>query len=331
MITTILLVLFLVVAGALIAQKKFKVIEKIQKPNPNYTEGYGNRQPQYLEEFKLNYKLLVFLIVGLLGIMFQPYGMKKVEAGYQGLKVNLIGDSRGASNIKVVSGLIVYNSYTEEVHEVPLDQRNINYRKTPIVAKGGFACDITPSFNYSVKPAAAADMFVSLRSTYKSGGLEAIEEGWLHNAIIGAVNDVANTFVIDDIFNNRSKFEAAIVLEVNKRVGKWFEISQLKTNITPPGSISASINAKAKAVQDAITSAAQADAARADKERRVALAQADSAEVVIRALAEARAVQLKQQKLTPLYIEYMKIEKWNGALPTVTCGNSSGLMINLKQ
>jgi hypothetical protein len=322
MITTILLIVFLIVWGAFIAQKRFKIFTTTTIADVNARGGYR-------EEINFNYKPVVFLIVGLLFIFFQPYGMDKIEAGYQGLKVNLIGDSRGASNIEVVSGLIIYNSYTEEVHEVPLDQRNINYTKTPIVAKGGFACDITPSFNYSVKAGAAADMFTSLRSTYKAGGLEAIEQGWLHNAIIGAVNDVANTFVIDDIFNNRSKFEAAIVVEVNRRVGKWFEISQLKTNITPPSSISASINAKAKAVQDAITSAAQADAARADKERIVALAQADSAKTVIRALAEAKAVQLKEQKLTPLYIEYMKIQKWDGKLPTTTTGNS-GSFINIK-
>lgn len=322
MITAILIILFLVIWGTFIAQKRFKILSKEIIADANVRGGYR-------EEIRFNYKPIVLLVAGFLFIMFQPYGMKKIEAGYQGLKVNLIGDSRGASNIQVVSGLILYNSYTEEVHEVPLDQRNINYKKTPIVAKGGFACDITPSFNYSVKPGAAANMFTSLRSTYKSGGLEAIESGWLHNAIIGAVNDVANTFVIDDIFNNRTKFEAAILIEVNKRVGKWFEISQLKTNITPPASISSSINAKAKAVQDAITSAAQADAARADKERRVALAQADSAEVVIRALAEAKAVQLKEQKLTPLYIDYMKIEKWDGRLPTTTTGGS-GSFINIK-
>lgn len=327
MVTTILFILLFVIFGTIIAQKRFKIIETIKTPNPNYP---GHRQEEFFEHTKVNFKPFVFLVIGILFICFQPYSIKKVEAGFKGLKVNLIGDDRGASNIQEVSGLILYNSYTEEMHQIPLDQRNINYKKTPIVAKGGFACDISPSFNYSVKSASAADMFTSLRSTYKTGGLEAIEQGWLHNAIIGAVNDVANTFVIDDIFNNRSKFEAAIVIEANKRVGRWFEISQLKTNITPPASISASINAKAKAVQDAITSAAQAQAARADKERIIALAQADSAKVVIKALAEAKSVQLKEQKLTPLYIEYMKVSKWDGKLPTTTLGDSKGTMINIK-
>lgn len=332
MLTTILLVLFCIAFFGYLAQRKFKIIERREVPNPNYREGNPSwdRQPQFIEQTKLNYKPFVFLALGLLCIMFQPYGLEKIEAGYKGIKVNLIGDNRGASNIQEVSGLIIYNSYTEEIHEIPLDQHHIDYGQSVIVAKGGFPCNISPSFNYSVKGSAVPDMFTNLRSTYKQGGLEAVEQGWLKNAIIGAVNDVSNTFVIDDIFNNRAKFEAAIVVEANKRVGKWFEISQLKTNIQPPASIAKSIEAKAKATQDAITSQAQAAAARADKERIVALAQADSAKTVIRALAEAKAVQLKEQKLTPLYIEYMKIQKWDGKMPQTSVGNSGGLMLNIK-
>jgi len=312
MLTVILLIVFIIIWGAFVAQKHFKILSK----NPDGTPH-------------VNFKPIVLLIVGLLAIIFQPYGMKKIEAGNKGLRINLIGDNRGASNIEEVSGLILYNSYAEEIQQVPLDQRHIDYGESVIVAKGGFACNISPSFNYSVKGASAADMFTNLRSTYKTGQLKAVEQGWLKNAILGAVNDVANTYVIEDIFNNRAAFEAAIIVEANKRVGKWFDVSQLKTNIKPPQSIARSIEAKATATQDAITSAAQASAARADKERIVALAQADSANTVIRALAEAKAVQLKEQKLTPLYIEYMKIEKWDGKLPTTQAGGS-GSFINIK-
>jgi len=322
MVTIILLVIFLIIWGAFVAQKRFKILSTQAIADANVRGGYR-------EETKFNYKPIVLLIVGLLFIFLQPYSMKKIEAGYKGLRVNLVGDNRGASNIEEVSGLILYNSYTEELQQIPLDQHHIDYGKSVIVAKGGFACDISPAFNYSVKSPMAADMFTNLRSTYKTGGLKAVEQGWLKNAILGAVNDVANTYPIEDIFNNRSLFEAAIIVEANKRVGKWFEISQLKTNIQPPRSIAESIEAKAKATQDAITSAAQASAARADKERIVALAQADSAKTVIKALAEAKAVQLKEQKLTPLYIEYMKIQKWDGVLPTTTTGGA-GTFVNIK-
>lgn len=314
MITIILLILTCLTFGILWAQKRFNVIEK--DSNGRFV--------------KVHYKPIVFAVVALLFIFTQPYEMTKIEAGYQGLLVDLVGDSRGASTIKEISGWKVYNTWTEEIHQIPLDQRTIRYEKQTVIAKGGFPCDISPSFNHSVKRSTSSDMFTNLRTSFRSGGLEAIERGWLEIAILGAVSDVANKWVIDDIFNNRSGFEAAIVVEANKRVGKWFTISQLRTNIQPPPSIVESIKAKAKAVQDAITSESQAKAATADAQRKIALAKGDSATVVIQASSEAAALKLKQRELTPLYVEYIKASKWNGELPTTTLG-SSVPMINLNK
>jgi len=308
MVTIILLIAFCLIVGTMLAQRKFKIIQ----------------------DGRLNYGTIVFSIIGLLFIFFQPYEVKKIEAGFQGLLVNLVGDSRGVSSIQEVSGWKIYNTWTEEIYQIPLDQRTIRYEKQAVIAKGGFPCDISPSFNHSVKRSTSADMFTNLRTSFRSGGLEAVETGWLEIAILGAVSDVANKWVIEDIFNNRAAFEAAIVVEANKRVGKWFVVSQLRTNIQPPGSIVKSINAKAKAVQDAVTSESQAKAATADAQRKIALAKGDSATVVIKASSDAMALKLKQKELTPLYVEYLKASKWDGKLPTTSLGGNAGTLLNLK-
>lgn len=312
MITGILLIIGILFFATLFVQKKITLIER---------SNTG-------KILNVNFKIVLAAVTIFILIMVQPYEIKKIEAGYQGLLVDLIGDSRGASTIKEVSGWKIYNTWTEEIHQIPLDQRTIRYEKQSVIAKGGFPCDISPSFNHSVKRSTSADMFTNLRTSYRNGGLEAVENGWLEIAILGAVSDVANRWVIDDIFNNRSGFEAAIVVEANKRVGKWFTISQLRTNIQPPPSIVESIKAKAKAVQDAITSESQAKAATADAQRKIAIAKGDSATVVIQASSEAAALRLKQKELTPLYVEFVKASKWNGELPTTTLGSSIP-MINL--
>lgn len=314
MVTIILLIVFAIVVGTLVAQKKFKFIEI---DHENKFVG-------------INFKLVVFSIAVLLIIFLQPYALGKIDAGHQGLLTKLTGDERGVSTIKEVSGFVFYNVYTEELQEIPLDQRTVKYDKQSVVAKGGFPCDIYPSFNYSVKRTNTADMFTNLRTSYRIGGLEAIEQGWLEIAILGAVTDVSNKWVIDDIFNNRTGFETAIKIETNKRVGKWFQVDQLRTNIQPPNSIVASIKAKAKAVQDAITSESQAKAATADAQRKIALAKGDSATVVIKASSDALALKLKQKELTALYVEYLKASKWDGALPTTSLGSNSGTLLNLK-
>ena len=57
-------------------------------------------------------------------------------------------------------------------------------------------------------------------------------------------------------------------------------------------------------------------------------ARGDSAQAVIQAAGRAEAIRREQLSLTPLYIDYIKIQKWSGQVPTTVAGNS-GLMIQL--
>jgi regulator of protease activity HflC (stomatin/prohibitin superfamily) len=167
-------------------------------------------------------------------------------------------------------------------------------------------------------------MFQNLRLPIKD-----VEQGWLKTAIVGAVNDVANTWEVDSIFGHRAGFESAIVAECNLRLSKWFTVSQMRSNIIPPEALQEAIVAKTRSVQQAEASIQQALAAKADGERKIAVARADSAETVINASAKARAMELTQQKLTPLFVEYKKIEKWDGQLPSTMAGGA-GTFLNIK-
>jgi regulator of protease activity HflC (stomatin/prohibitin superfamily) len=103
----------------------------------------------------------------------------------------------------------------------------------------------------------------------------------------------------------------------------------LRTNITPPDALQESIIAKTKAIQQAEASEQQAIAAIAEGKRKIAVARADSAETIINANAAALAIKIKQTQLSPLYIEYLKANAWDGKLPTTVAG-SSGTFLNIK-
>jgi regulator of protease activity HflC (stomatin/prohibitin superfamily) len=263
---------------------------------------------------------VTFLLVGLI----QPYAIERVDSGYKGIKVSLVGSKRGVTNYQYKTGWVVYNTWTEQMLEFPTYQQHIEYDNQQLITKGGFPAEIKPTFNYSLKEANIGDMFVNLRLSIKD-----VEQGWLKNAIIGAVNDVANTWEVDSIFGHRQQFEAAIVAECNVRLSKWFNVSQLRTNITPPEALQEAIIAKTKAIQQAEASEQQALTAIAEGKRKVAVAKADSAESIINANATALAIKIKQTQLTPVYIEYLKAKAWDGKLPTTVAGNS-GMFLNLK-
>jgi hypothetical protein len=269
-------------------------------------------------------KPLGLFILGIILSSVQPFAIEKIDAGHKGLKINLVGDQRGVSSYQYKTGWVVYNTWTEQVLEFPTYQQHIEYEDQGVILKGGFSATIKPTFNYSLREDAIGDMFVNLRRDIKE-----VEQGWLKNAIIGAVNDVANTWEVDSIFNHRQAFEAAIVIECNNRLSKWFNVSQLRTNIVPPESLQEAIISKTKAIQQAEAAEQQALTAIAEGKRKVAVARADSAETIINAQAAALSMKIKQRELTPLYVEYVKAQAWDGKLPKTMAG-SSGTFLNIK-
>lgn len=255
-----------------------------------------------------------------------PLSSEMINVGNVGLQVNKMGDKRGVSQTTYVTGLVFYNSWWSDIKEFPITQQHIDYEETSIITKGGFQAVIKPSFNWSVNPGNAANMYQSLRQD-----VDQIRDTWLKNAIIGAVNDIANLYTVDSIFNHRAEFEADIVKECNKRVSKWFTVSQLRTNIVPPAAITNAINEKTKAVQEAQGAIQKKIVAEANAQTQIAKARGDSAEAVIAASGRAEAVRKEQQYLTPMYIEYIKAQRWDGKYPQTMLGGNAGVLLNLKQ
>jgi regulator of protease activity HflC (stomatin/prohibitin superfamily) len=270
------------------------------------------------------FPIIAIVLIGSGITMFQPYKLERVDSGHKGLKVNLTGNDRGVSNYQYKTGWVLYNSWISQMLEFPTYQQHIEYEVQEVITKGGFSASIKPSFNYSLREDAIGDMFINLRLSIKE-----VEQGWLKNAIVSSVNDVANRWEVDEIFNKREEFESAIINECNKRVSKWFVVSQLRTNIVPPKSLQAAIESKTTAIQQAQAEDQKAKTAEAEARKKIAIAKGDSADIVIRANADAMAIKIRQTEITTQYIEYIKADKWNGVLPT-TITSGTGTFLNIK-
>src|SRR5690349_18400444 len=286
------------------------------------SKTYRNEQTGRFNAKNLCRLVAAFLLAWMMAII-NPIDIERIDAGHVGIKVSNVGDNRGVGKTEYVTGWVFYNAWISKIYEFPIHQQHIDYEEADIVTRGGFRATIKPSFNYSINPGNVADMFQNLRV-----GVKEMEQGWLKNAIVGSVNDVANRYTVDSILNHREEFESDIVKECNKRVSKWFNVSQLRTNIVPPTEISESIVAKTRAIQEAQVAENRRQVAVAEAERKIAEARGDSAQAVIQAAGRAEAIKREQLALTPLYIDYLKIQKWSGQVPTTVAG-SSGLMIQL--
>jgi regulator of protease activity HflC (stomatin/prohibitin superfamily) len=293
----------------------------------NYTSEVETR---YGKETKLNTllitKLVIAVVVSFIIGMINPITVERIDVGNVGLKVNNTGDERGVSKTAYVTGWVFYNNWLSRIKEFPVTQQHIDYEETSIITRGGFQAIIKPSFNWSVNPGNAADMYQNLKQD-----VDQIKDTWLKNAIIGAVNDIANLYTVDSIFNHRAEFEADIVKECNKRVSKWFNVSQLRTNIVPPKEITQAINAKTAAVQEAQAAIQQKIVAEAQAQTQIAKAKGDSAQAVISASGRAEAVRKEQQYLTPMYIDYIRVQRWDGKYPTTMLGGNTSTLLNLNK
>jgi regulator of protease activity HflC (stomatin/prohibitin superfamily) len=314
MITLIIILVALSLAGGYVFTNRKKIwIE------PSETHRYSSFSFKHLGVG------ILIAVIGFLSAVIQPFSLERVDAGHVGIKVNLTGDSRGVSKFEYKTGWVIINDWVSKLYEFPTFQQHIEYPEQSVITKGGFEANIKPSFNYALKAGDIGDMFSNLRLPVKD-----IEQQWLQTAIVSSVNDVANRWNVDDIFNRREQFETDILKEVNKRTFKWFTVSQLRTNIVPPKALQASIEAKTKAVQEAQAAESQKFVAIAMGETKIAEARADSAQRVIRAAGEAEEMRRKQVVLSREYVEFLKVQKWDGKLPTVSSGNS-GILLNMKQ
>jgi fumarate reductase subunit D len=295
-------------------------IISIRKALPRIKESNADTWVESLTFWKALIAPIIIIILGLIN----PLRLERIEAGHIGLKVNLVGDNRGVS--KYETGRIIYNTWVADLHEFPTHQLHVEYPDQVVITKGGFQAVIKPTFNYSLVAGNIGNMFQELRKPIKE-----VEENWLKTAIVSSVNDEANKWAVDSIFNNREVFEAAIQREANKRIGKWFTLSQLRTNIIPPASITKSIEEKTKAIQDVQVAENMKKVAEAEALTKIAKAKGDSAQAVINAAGRAEAIKKEQLSLTPLYIEYIKIGKWDGKLPQVQSGQGAGILMNLNK
>lgn len=300
---------FFILIGVIIAV--VRIIAITRSPDPRLTAA------------KLITPLAIVGLFMLLAII-SPFKVERVDAGHVGIKVNLTGDNRGVSKFEYKTGWVIYNTWVSKLYEFPTFQQHIDYPEQSVITKGGFEATIKPSFNYSLNPGSIGEMFQNLRLSVKE-----VEQGWLKNAIISSVNDVANLYEVDAIFNHRAEFEQSIIKECNKRVGQWFNISQLRTNIQPPQALQEAIEKKTKAIQEAQAAENQKLVAVAEAERRIAVARGDSAAAVIQAAGEAEAIRRKQLSLTPTYIEFIRVQKWNGQYPTTLAGSGANFLMQL--
>lgn len=249
--------------------------------------------------------VLVIAILSLTGCS------SRIDAGHVGIRVNLYGDNKGVDDITAVTGRVWYNPFTTEVHKFPTFVQTKDYDPFIVNAKDASQFEVDPKLNYYVQ----ADKVPSIFRKYRKS-LGEIEDGYLKTAVFDAYRIVANKFTSDSLMSNRSLFEQMVQQELSENLNKeGFTFQQITSAITPPESLRAAIDAKNRAIQDALQAENKVKQAEAEAKIKVAKAEGDAREMEIRAKAESDYNKQVSQSLTPVLVQSKMIEKWDGKLP----------------
>lgn len=248
-------------------------------------------------------------------------GYERIDASHEGIKVNLYGDSKGVDDVSLVTGAVWYNPITTAVYEYPTFVQTVDYEPFAFNSKDGSVFTFDPKIMLSIKSGHTPDIFVKYRKD-----LDEILNVTLVPIIQDAFKEEINSRKDNDLISNQTEFQNAIEARLTEELGKEnFIVTKVTTGIKYPQALVESINAKNRAQQEELRIKNEALVAEAEVAKKVAIAQGDAEALKIKGDAEAEYNRKIAASLSPLIVQQMMIDKWNGALPTFTGGNGTML------
>ena len=223
-----------------------------------------------------------------------------------------------------VTGLIFYNPITTKVFTYPVYIQRVDYQPFTVTTKDAAEFTMDPMLAYQLDRDKASYVFNKYRRD-----LPEIESGYMRTCIYDAYRISANNYTSDELMANRAKFEQEVKQMLVQSLGnEGFNVQEFTSRITPPKSLSAAIEAKNQAIQEALKAENLVKQAEANAQIAIAKAKGEAEATKVKADAEAYYNRTISASLSPLIVQEDWIEKWDGKLPEVmTQGN--GLMMNL--
>lgn len=279
----------------------------------------------------------------MLVVMFLSSCCTRISPTEVGFKIDNAGDYRGIDSLPLLTGWQFYMPGASYIVTMPTTQEHVSWVESStegspndesivVACSGGAGFKIDVGLNYRIIPNKASKIYLK----YKTDNLSSITNSYLRNIVRGSMQDVSGTITVDSILMNLPAYEHAVRDILTKRLeNEGFAVdnfSILKQPTPTNAALANAINQKIQAKQEAEKSVTQLQMSIAEANKDIAKARGDSASRVIRAMAEAKEITVKQEALkqSPQYIELIRAEKWNGVYPTTMLGGGATTLLNLK-
>lgn len=282
----------------------------------------------------------MYVVLMVLMIMLVGMSCTRIDAGYIGLKVDMMGEGKG-SVTEIPPGYqlalnpsVSYFSFpqftqtykwTEGKDDTSPNDEAIRFQTSEGLQ---ITADVGISFAVSKEKGAATSIYLKYRR-----GVEELIDSVIRNKVRDTFMIHGSRYTADQIIGDR---KGDLLLSVEKDVKNYFlpeiEIASLSwlSSPRPPQSVIDALNLKVQATQLAMQKENEVRTAKAEADKAVESARGRAESVTIEATAQAKANKLLSDSMTDRLIQAKYIEKWDGKLPTVQSGSGGANIIDLR-
>jgi regulator of protease activity HflC (stomatin/prohibitin superfamily) len=284
-------------------------------------------------------KNLVYLILFMV-LTFGSVACTKVPSGNVGVKVYLLGGNKGVDTEELGVGrywigwneeLYIFPTYTQnyvwsaDSREGSPDDESITFQ-----TKEGLSVNADIGIAYHIDPNMVNDIFQKYRK-----GVEEITDIYLRNIVRDAFVVASSNKPVEFVYGEgkaalRDEVESIVKSKVEP-IGIIIEQISFVGDLRLPGSVITALNAKIEATQTAQRVENQVREAEAEARKKIAAAQGEAESIKLVALAQAEANKILSNSITATLVEYKRIEKWNGIMPTYMAGTMPSPMLSIKE
>ena len=171
--------------------------------------------------------------------------------------------------------------------------------------------------NYALAPKSVARIYRTLREDYEGRVIEPFVQE--------VIRDVTARFTAEQLITQRQAVNEGIQSLLRRRLVRYgITVASLSiTNFSFSEAFERAIEAKVTAEQEALQAKNVVERVRQEARQKVVRAEADAEARLAVARAEAEAIRLQRLQLTPEYISFLSVQKWNGVMPGVIAGSAT--------
>lgn len=256
-------------------------------------------------------KIIAF-VMAFMAVISLSSCRERIDAGYEGIKVNLYGSDKGVDEVSLVTGTVWYNPITTKIYEYPTFVQTVDYAPFSINAKDGSSFTVDPTISLKIVDGKSAEVF----KKYRKEDITEVINTTLYNYVRNAFRIQLNNYTTDELVSKREEFEKAIEDRLAEELfAENFQLEQMTSGLQYPQTLVNAIDAKNAAVQEAQKAQNEVLKIKAEAEKKIAAANGEAQALKIKGDAEAEYNRKIAASLSPLIVQQMMLEKWDGKLP----------------